>query len=172
MKRISLFIVCLIAASFLFHEIVSAGMLGGRSRQSAVPDVPTGATLWEQLKKMNYTKTMKIWPGKTSLYEGTEPHGSFLTTYVNGPAFMGVAGKKGSLPAGSMIVKENYSPEKKLVAVTVMSKVPAYNPEGGDWFWARYAPDGKIEAEGKVEACINCHAAKKDNDFIMTGPLK
>jgi hypothetical protein len=59
-----------------------------------------------------------------------------------------------------------------MTAITVMAKSRAYNPEAGDWFWARYAPDGKIEAEGKVEACIKCHSAKKDNDYLFTGPLK
>lgn len=91
---------------------------------------------------------------------------------MNIPAFMAIAGKKGTLPNGSMIVKENYSADKKMAAITVMFKVQAYNPEGGDWFWAKYAPDGKIEAEGKVEMCISCHGQNKSNDYIMTGLLK
>jgi hypothetical protein len=62
--------------------------------------------------------------------------------------------------------------DKKLVAITVMYKVKGYNPEAGDWFWAKYGPDGKIAAEGKVNSCIECHGAKKANDFIHTAALK
>lgn len=42
----------------------------------------------------------------------------------------------------------------------------------GDWFWAKYTAAGKIEKEGKVSGCINCHSAVIDNDWIFTGPVK
>jgi len=71
--------------------------------------------------------------------------------------------------------KGNYMPDKKLAAITVMYKVVGYNPEIGDWFWARYTPDGKVEAEGKsgmADMCIGCHGKAKGNDFLFTGALK
>lgn len=172
MKRFLLSIALVTMIGIVFQGFAEAGMLGGGRSRSDTMVGPSGAALWELLTKMNYSKKFKMWPGKTSFYEGTEPHGALLTTYVNIPAFMGIAGKKGTLPEGSLIVKENYSADKKLMAITIMYKARAYNPDAGDWFWAKYAPDGKIEAEGKVEACIKCHASKKDNDYIMTGPLK
>jgi hypothetical protein len=172
MKRFLLFIVFLVTVSTFFYGSVMAGMFGGRASKTETAGIPTGAALWEQLKQMNYTNKFKMWPGKTNFYPGSEPHGALLTTYVNIPAFMGIAGKKGTLPEGSLIVKENYLPDKKLSAITVMYKIRGYNPEGGDWFWAKYAPDGKVESEGKVEVCIKCHGNKKDNDYIMTSPLK
>jgi hypothetical protein len=113
-----------------------------------------------------------MWPGKTALYKGTEPHGVLLTTYVNGAALKAIEGKKGSLPVGAIVAKENYMPDKKLAAITVMYKVKGYNPQAGDWFWVKYLPDGKIEAEGKVDMCIGCHGSKKENDYVFTGPLK
>ncbi len=130
-----------------------------------------GNGLWTYLKQIDYTK-LPMWPGKQALYPGTEPHGALLTTYVNKTALNDIQGKKGTLSAGSIVVKENYMPDKKLAAITVMYKVEGYNPEVGDWFWAKYTPDGKIEAEGKVVGCINCHGSKKDNDYIYTGELK
>jgi hypothetical protein len=133
---------------------------------------PTGTAIWDLLKQMDYSKKWRMWPGKTSLYPGKEPHGALLTTYVNIPAFMAIAGKRGMLPNGSMIVMENYSTDRKLTDITVMYKSAAYNPEAGDWFWAKYSPDGKVQAEGQAETCLKCHAAKKDNDYIMTAPLK
>ncbi len=72
----------------------------------------------------------------------------------------------------SIIVKENYTPDKELVAVTVMYKVRGYNPEAGDWFWAKYGPRFEILAEGKVQDCLTCHSSVKDNDYIFSGKVK
>jgi len=69
-------------------------------------------------------------------------------------------------------IKENYSSDKKLKALSVMYKIKGYNPDGGDWFWAKYSPDGKVEASGKVKGCIDCHSKAKNNDFIFTGAVK
>ncbi|MEW6569753.1 MAG: cytochrome P460 family protein [Nitrospirota bacterium] len=113
----------------------------------------------------------RLWPGKDKLYKGTEPHGALLKTFVNDEAYWSIKEKKG-MADGSIIAKENYTADKKFVALTVMYKIKGYNPEAGDWFWAKYAPDGKVEASGKVKECISCHGTKKDNDYIMTEKLK
>jgi hypothetical protein len=171
MKKYVVGVVLVLSMSIVFQQFAIAGMFGGRSKQTMIIR-PTGAVVWDLLKQRDYSKKWRMWPGKTSLYPGKEPHGALLTTYVNITAFMAIAGKKGMLPNGSMIVTENYSADKKLSDITVMYKVPAYNPEAGDWFWAKYAPDGKIQAEGKADTCIKCHSQNKDNDYIMTVPLK
>jgi hypothetical protein len=101
------------------------------------------------------------------LYQGIEPHGALLTTYVNDTAYNSVKSKKG-MADGSIIVKENYTPDKQLAAVTVMYKVKGYHPAEGNWFWAKYRPDGDIEASGKLESCIKCHSQRKANDYVMT----
>jgi hypothetical protein len=170
MKRMVISVVLLVSMSLVFYGFVLAQEKAAKPKKEAI--APSGTVLWGQLKKADYVKNWKMWPGKTALYKGTEPHGALLTTYVNGTALKAIEGKKGKLPVGSIITKENYMPDKKLAAITVMYKVKGYNPEAGDWFWAKYAPDGKIEAEGKVEMCIKCHSMKKDNDFVYTGPLK
>ena len=84
----------------------------------------------------------------------------------------------------TIIVKRNYGgegvsianvandPAKYLKAVTVMLKRPGYDPETGDWFWAKYNADGSIAKEGKVAGCIGCHTAAINNDWIFTGPVK
>ena len=114
----------------------------------------------------------QLWPGKGKLYEGKHPHGAFLTTYLNTEAFSAVQSKTGMLPDGAIVVKENYTPEKKLAAITVMYKKSGYNTEAGDYFWIKYAPDGNILKEGKVAGCINCHTSVKANDWLFTGPIK
>jgi hypothetical protein len=164
--------VLLFGLVFLCSGFLWAQGKGKMSKGKAAMVEASGAALWSHLEKVDYSKKWKMWPGKTALYEGTEPHGALLTTYVNGVALKAIQEKKGTLPAGSIVAKENYTPDKKYAALTVMYKVPGYNPAANDWFWAKYTPDGKIEAEGKIEGCINCHGKKRTNDFIFTGPLK
>jgi len=130
-----------------------------------------GQAVINYLNQVNY-QGWQLWPGKTELYEGRHPHGSFLTTYVSKGAYQAIAGKAGSIPSGEFVVKENYTAEKKLSAVTVMYKQAGYNAEGGDWFWLKYVPGGAIEKEGKVGGCIGCHAAVRSNDWLFAGPLK
>ena len=108
-----------------------------------------------------------LWPGKGKLYKGRHPQGSHLTTYVNDKGMLAVRRGEPMQP-GSFIVKEVYTPEKKLAAINVMYKVAGYNPGTGDWFWGEYGSNGAVRKAGRVQECINCHAAKKANDFVMT----
>lgn len=133
--------------------------------------ITDGKDVIDYLNKNNY-QNWQLWPGKTKLYEGKHPHGALLTTYVSKGAYDAIEAKAGRIPDGEFIVKENYTPNKKLAAVTVMYKKDGYNAEGGDWFWLKYAPDGTIQKEGKVGGCIGCHAAVKNNDWLFIGPVK
>lgn len=131
-----------------------------------------GKALYEYITKASPYEKWSMWPGKEKLYPGTEPHGALLTTYVNEAALKGINEQGGKLPDGAIVVKENYMPDKKLAAVTVMYKKAGFNPEAGDFFWLKYTPDGKIEAEGKVEMCIGCHAKAQGGDFLFTNDKK
>jgi len=135
------------------------------------PPGPDAAKLLDYINKTSPYQDWKLWPGKGKLYPGREPHGALLTTYVNELAYRGIRDKKG-IPDAGIIVKENYSGDKKLMATTVMYKIDGYNPQGGDYFWAKYAPDGKVLESGKLKGCIDCHGQKKENDYIWTGPVK
>jgi hypothetical protein len=132
--------------------------------------LPAGGDLRHHITGHEPYKKWKIWPGKGELYKGTEPHGSLLTTYVNDIALDSIKNKKG-MSNNSIIVKENYAPNKELVAVTVMYKVKGYNPDDGDWFWAKYSAAFEIIAEGKVKGCLACHGTVKGNDFVFTGDV-
>jgi hypothetical protein len=50
--------------------------------------------------------------------------------------------------------------------------VLGYDPDAGDWFWAKHTADGTIAKKGKVAGCINCHTAVITNDWVFTGPVK
>ncbi len=132
------------------------------------PDT-TADALWTHLKDSDYRANWDLWPGKGRLYEGIEPHGMLLTTYVNGIAAEGLAaGKLADLPAGSILVKENYMPDSTLAAVTVMVRRPGYNPDHQDWLFAKYDPRGEAEAFGRVAGCQACHGTADNGAYIFT----
>jgi hypothetical protein len=128
--------------------------------------------LYEYLTKQKPYTSWELWPGKGKMYKGSQPHGDFLTTYVNDTALFGIKAKNGSMPDSAIIAKENYGADKKFTALSVMYKIKGYNPAAADWFWAKYDGSGKVLASGRAEACITCHDARKDNDFVYTGTLK
>ena len=131
----------------------------------ALPDT-TAAGVWSYLQEADYDG-WPMWPGKDALYEGTEPHGMLLTTYLNGAAHEALTGSTGPLPNGSIVVKENYMPDSTLASLTVMYSAEGYDPEHNDWFWAKYGTDGAVQAAGRVEACQSCHA-QGERGFLRT----
>lgn len=146
---------------------------GGKSYYCLIMDRPrpsAGDVRYFITKCGSYTG-WELWPGKEMLYAGKEPHGSFLTSYVNKIALDSLTEKK-DMQDGAMIVKENYSSDKKLTAITVMYKVIGYNPAAGDWLWIKYDTAFEILAEGKVKECIDCHSKAKNTDYIFTERVK
>lgn len=127
----------------------------------------TADALWAHLEAENYRLNWSLWPGKGELYQGQEPHGMLLTSYMNMTALEAYRAEQTPFPDGSIIVKENYTPEKELAAVTVMMKSAGYNPDGGDWFWLKRLADGTVEVSGRGAGCIACHQASA-SDWIMT----
>ena len=178
--------VVLLAAAGLFVLGCQRGYGGygvkGERETAATASEQTAAALWDEMQSADYRAKWRYWPGKGAMYKGTKPHGAFLTTYVNDVAYDAIVHKRGSLPYGSIVVKENYMPDKRLGAITVMKKVRGFNPGAGDWYWVKFAPDGqpmvmekggmKMTLAGKVPGCIACHGARSANDYIYTSPLR
>lgn len=143
-------------------------------------DVDFASSLWSAMQDrgvagMSGDNVIRGFP-----YKGTEPHGFVLDTlYLDAT----VDGQQGSL-----IVKRNFGPEgvsidevlnnpgEHLAAVTVMFKrEEGYAPESGDWFWAKYLPDGTldqtdtdVQMSGKVAGCISCHSGAEGGDMVFT----
>lgn len=130
---------------------------------------PEGSELWTYISETETYTEWKHWPGYDGIYPGQSPHGAYLKMYVNTAAYQALEKGELPLPPGSIIVKENYGRDKEtLKAVTPMFKVPGYNPDGGDWFWAKYGADGSVKASGKVKSCMDCHSAKRDHDWLFS----
>jgi hypothetical protein len=106
-----------VAAAFLVMAVNSFASMPGADAEK----------LHQYLTREKPYTAWQLWPGKGKLYPGTEPHGALLTTYVNDVALKSIKAQKG-MADGSIIVKENYMPDKMLAAVTVMYKVKGYNP--------------------------------------------
>ncbi len=132
---------------------------------------PDAQSVWSYLQSATYTD-WPLFPETSRFQPGMSPHGALLITYVNDTARNALTRgtgpiAPGPLPAGSIIVKENYMPDRTLAAVTVMYKSAGYNPEHGDWYWLKRAANGNVDAEGKIEGCQNCHSAAA-RDYVLT----
>lgn len=138
---------------------------------SAAHPEANAASVVDYLVATSDYRQWPFYPDKGVLYPGKHPHGALLITYVSPETLIALQKKQSRLPNGSIIVKENYDLQKKLQTTTVMYRLDGYNPEGGDWFWLKYAPDQTILEEGKAEDCIKCHRVVKDNDWIFSGPV-
>jgi hypothetical protein len=125
------------------------------------------AEFWTYIGKTSPYKNWQHWPGYPGKYPGQSPHGAYLELYANEIAVK--AAKEGkAMPDGAILVKENYAKDKEtLVSITPMYKVKDYNPDAGDWFWAKYGPTGEVMAAGKIDSCINCHRKGKDYRFVI-----
>ena len=113
-------------------------------------------------------------PGKPmGFYQGSQPHGALLRTFVNNAAFDAIKAKAGKYPVGSVVIKDNHMPDGKLDKITVMVKrLKGYDPEHGDWFWAEYTSTGKVEMAGKVQMCVACHAKVRPQDYVFSTTIR
>lgn len=162
----------LAAAAFTLF-LVYSGFSCQKSGSSAVsvrPDFASSsisaAVLWELINQGDQFKRWPAWPDYEGLRPGQSPHGRFHRIYISQPLADALPVAANVAPPGSIIIKENYDPDRKVSGYTIMAKVAGYNPDAGDWFWAAYGPDGAVMAEGKPEMCIGCHAASA-SDFVL-----
>ncbi len=143
-------------------------------------DTDYAAKLWRSMSNNHLV-------GKDAIistpYTGTHPHGAILDT-LDAKVSVGS-------DTGVVIIKRNYGgegvsktavanePKKYLKAITVMFKRPSYDAETKDWFWVKYAPNGKVLSNPKGMAlagkigkggnagCVACHKAAPGGDLVF-----
>ena len=142
----------------------------GAEGQMALPEA-TAEAVWAHLEAADYQANWTVWPGKGEKYEGTEPHGALLTTYLNPAAAAALDAMQGAMPAGAIIVKENFMPDGMHGATTVMYKSEGADPDNHDWWWMKRLADGTVEFSGPGGMCAGCHSGVADNDYVFTAPL-
>ena len=128
-------------------------------------------SLWERITEESDYTEYSFWPGHEGEKPGQSPHGVVHRIYVNRTLLEGLPAADARAPDGSIVVKDNLNAARELVAITVMAKVEGYAPETGDWFWARYAPDGTVQAAGAIASCIVCHQGVASNDYVIVQQL-
>ncbi len=130
---------------------------------------PDGEVLWDYITSESPYTEWSYWPDHPGMQEGRAPHGPLHKVFVNKQALESATPP---LQYGAIEVKENYSKDKELKAITVMYKVKGYNPDDGDWFWVKYSPTGKALKVGKPMGCIGCHGTRAANDFVLVHEFK
>ena len=125
--------------------------------------------LWNYITKASPYQKWSFWPDHQGIQDGRAPHGPKHKVYVNDKA---LASNTPPLQYGAIQVKENFNMTGELKAITVMYKIKGYNPDDGDWFWAKYSPEGKADKAGKPAGCIGCHGTRAKNDFVIVHDFK
>lgn len=85
---------------------------------------------------------------------------SYIRVLANAEAEPSYRTLSGTLPEGSVLVKEEFADEActELTGWTAMRKEPAgYAPEGGDWRWQRVDLDRTVVVDGAAAQCLACH---------------
>jgi cytochrome c553 len=154
------------------------------SFDDALPEADAQAIMDYLLQTNDYT-TWASWPTDdvntedfSDFLQSGEPHGTSVRIFVNDRALAAIARDDfdGTLPPGSIVVKENYMGAVKepgdLAAITLMYKVDGFNPDANDWYWVKAAPDGVIDVEGAVEMCIACHGQDGHSDYLLRYELQ
>lgn len=140
-------------------------------------DQTYAADLWQVMLDRDLAGDNAI---QTFPYAGTDPHGMLLETFYTDATIDG--------HSGDLVIKRNYGPEgvsvdevlgardDHLDSITVMfRRSEDYAPDAGNWFWAKYLPDGTLDMSpedtplaGMAQGCISCHSSADGEDYLFT----
>ncbi len=155
-------------AAILVLVCASGGIWAAGGGQG-MPEANGQAVLDYITKESPYAKWPLV-PGTTAFRNGKEPHGALQNVYANPAAMAGFSAKSVPMPDGTLIVKENFTLDRKLQSVILLYKKAGYNPEAGDYFWMTLDADMKIQKEGRLAGCITCHTQAKYKDYLVLSP--
>ncbi len=153
----------------LVMSVIVAFVIGYGCAEKEQSQTATGTDLWKVISQEKPYTEWGFFQGAEGVMEGKAPHGKFIRAFVNR---VGLEAQGPNYPYGTIIGKENFMPDTTLAKLTVMYKVKGFNPDGGDWFWAVYSPDGTVEMEGKIDNCLACHRLRKANDYVYLHSFK
>lgn len=167
-------------AGFALSCFTACGDDGGEPPPPDNQDLLHAQDLWT-----DYGDTYGDWdrmPGTLEFNPSMAPHGDYARILVNDTAMTDLA----ALAEGSIIIKRNYQSEAEedYDSVTLMQRREAgYSPEAGDWFWAKYNPDGTVQENadgdplagqiglGAAMGCIPCHGTAEGDDYVFLNDL-
>ncbi|WP_146585097.1 hypothetical protein [Puniceibacterium confluentis] len=149
------------------------------------PDVAYAALLWNAMQDRGLVGDGAI---MAFPYAGTDPHGMMLETFYLTAEIEDHLGalvvKRNYGPAGVTVDEVLGDPAGHLGAVTVMfQREPGYDDDTGNWFYAKYLPDGTLDrspndmalaglvGKGADAGCIACHQGAGP-DYLFTTDAK
>lgn len=151
-------VVCLLLAAVIFTACASK-----QKDTEAIPQTDAAA-VWKYITVTSPYTEWDNFKSTIGMIEAAPPHGPKAKVYANELANESIY----KADNGSIIVMEDYEEDgTTLRAVTLMQKRTGYNPQAGDWFWAKFSPDGTVEEEGKIEKCIECHVSMAFDDYTF-----
>jgi hypothetical protein len=77
------------------------------------------------------------------------------------------------LPQGSVVVAEQHGDPScgSLAGYYLMIKEkPGYDSSAADWHWQKLDINGRVEQDGKLQACSSCHAQCTKGDYLCSTP--
>ncbi|MEL7498708.1 MAG: hypothetical protein AAFN77_13960 [Planctomycetota bacterium] len=107
---------------------------------------------WTYLLSNNYkhwaplsNKPTEFYQSESAMFRDRDdsvhnPHTSLSKVYMNRTA----AGDPKSPPVGSVLIMENYRSDRSLQSISVMYRTAGFNPQGNDWYWVNFNPDGSV----------------------------
>ncbi len=170
--------VCLSVSLLIAVAAVAYSQGSGSSRsdpqRATRPQTPDEfyQSFWAHLVKKDAAyNTWKVL-AREKTDDGIEnPHSANSKTYANKIA----ADDPANLPAGSILVREDYDENNKRTGFNVLYRVKDYDKEHGNWYWLKYGPDGTVArtpdkkaVAGKVTSCIDCHTKAGGKDFVFS----
>lgn len=156
---------------FLLCVVSIAITVSGASM--AATRAPSPKALWKKIQVLQKTHTLML---ESKAYQPGSRTVDAYTVDLASQAANGAIRTAGSIekvrryPNGALVVKENFSEQRKLTGVTAMLKLFGYDPADRDWVMAAYNPAGKVVAYGRVPSCIACHAMVTKQDFVFAPP--
>ena len=158
-------------------DVGGAGGEAGGAGGEAIPplgqpdDLAMAEALWDEIEQ--HQMTWRQPAAKGGWVTGAAPHGGVQQFYQNGTD---------PNAEGYIVIKRNYGDEDEgaLGALTVMQKVPGFDSEVGDWFYAKYLPDGTLDVnadglalagrpgKGTASGCVGCHTGAPGDDFLFS----
>ncbi len=146
----------------LVGACATVALLAACASLGSPKDQQSASLLWQ---KIDGHRQWGFFDSHVGIEDGHGPHGKFVATFLSASAHANQA----KPPFGSILVKENYTKNdaSALDSFTVMQRIEGYDPENGDWFWARFTPAGKLTHSGKVAMCFDCHFDADGDDFVF-----
>lgn len=149
----------------MFRTVLSASLLLLTACGSP-SDEELAADLWTAIDGYDSWAQADAWTG-VQPHAGSHGGASHVQMWFNDVAD-GAYGD--TIPDGGISVKETYdSADGAALKIFVMEKIDGYDDANGDWFYARYSPDGTVDTAGAdASSCAACHNGASEGDRLLS----